>query len=312
MSGNAERQVGRRPEGQDARKFLRKRSLLPATLVTEGNSVDCRVLDFSAGGAKLDCADAPAEGEAMTLMIEAVGTFSGQVIWRGERYVGVKFDTGTKKSGEASAAAMPALTPLGTDSQASALALETDPGSLDEPELSAPITVCAPPATPEALSADETPTTPPTGPRLRRSRALKLKPHGEDVFTLAAGQPLFQEGDPGGRMYVVRAGTLRIQGGTPGEEEEIGSGAIVGEMELLEKDLRRRTTVIAVTECELMEIDARHFRQLIGERPDFALAVMHALSGRLRHMRDLRVGDGTEISPRDRAAVLGAAHPASG
>ena len=69
MSGNAERHVGPRPEGQDARKFLRKRSLLPATLVTEGNSVDCRVLDFSAGGAKLDCADAPAEGEAMTLVI---------------------------------------------------------------------------------------------------------------------------------------------------------------------------------------------------------------------------------------------------
>ena len=72
-------------------------------------------------------------------------------------------------------------------------------------------------------------------------------------------------------MYVVRAGRLRIQGGAPNEEEEIGSGAIVGELEMLERDLKRRMTVVAVTECELMEIDARRFKLLIGERPDLQL-----------------------------------------
>ena len=102
-------------------------------------------------------------------------------------------------------------------------------------------------------------------------------------------------------MYLVRAGTLRIQGASPGEAEEIGSGGIVGEMEFLEKGLTRRTSVLAITECELMEIDARRFRQLIGERPDFALAVMHTLSGRLRHMGDLMASTGANMAVHDQA-----------
>jgi len=320
MSGNAERHAGPWPEGHEARKFLRKKSLLPATLVTERGSVDCRVLDFSAGGAKLECADPPAEGEMPTVIIEGIGTFAGRVIWRSEHHVGVKFDNGSELA-EARRAIAPSLTPLGTDPPEPVCMAEHDPASFDEPQLPTPgadfaVTTISPVSDPTEIvavaskpagttaepSATETPTAPTAGAKYRRSRVFKLKPHGEDVFTLSAGQPLFQEGDPGGRMYVVRTGTLRIQGGAPGDEEEIGSGAIVGEMELLERDLRRRTTVIAVTDCELMEIDARRFRLLIGERPDFALAVMHALSGRLRHMGDHRVADGTGMSPRDPAA----------
>jgi hypothetical protein len=304
MSANQECRSEPPWQGRDARKYLRKRSLLPATLVTERGSAGCRVLDFSAGGAKLECAEAPAEGTSLTVMIEAVGTFSGKVIWRREHCVGVKFDGGIEKSAETSGVMVPTPAPL-RDPPASAPAAEDVLGSLDEPGFSAPSYAAAAISTlsdsaeivavvtKPARAVEEPSTTDTTASIARAKRVLKLKPNREDVFTLFAGQPLFREGDPGGRMYVVQTGTLRIEGGASGEMEEIGSGAIVGEIELLEKGLRRRTTVIALTKCELIEINARRFRSLIGDRPDFALAVMYALSGRLRHMGDHRAADGT-------------------
>lgn len=326
MTGNAQPRLQPQPEGRDARKYLRKRSLLPATLVTERGSAECRVLDLSAGGAKLECADGPAEGERLTVIIEAVGTFSGRVIWRRECYAGVKFEMGAGNMSGASSATVAALTPLATDPLKLPLVAETESGTPEPPELPAvtdfaiPMTSMVPepiakfenaaPVTRDAACASEHASAA-EAPCLaaekkhRRSRALKLKPKGEDVFTLSAGQPLFQEGDPGGRMYVVRAGRLRIQGGATNEEEEIGSGAIVGELEMLEKDLERRMTVVAVTECELMEIDARRFKLLIGERPDFAIEVMYALSGRLRHMSNLRIAEGAAASSRQQSTDRG-------
>ncbi len=324
MSGNAQPHSPPQPEGRDARRYVRKRSLLPATLVTERGSADCRVLDFSAGGAKLECADAPTEGEKLTVMIEAVGTFSGRVVWRRDRLAGVTFETPTGITPEASSVTVPAPTPLVADPPTPTPAAEADSGSRDEPEapanqdfavltaamISEPtgtVAAAAPVANAAVGTSEQPPVETVTGStartKHRRPRALKLKPNGEDVFTLSAGQLLFQEGDPGGRMYVVRTGRLRVRGGTPGEVEEIGSGSVVGELELLEKDLKRRTTVVAVTECELMEIDARRFRLLIGERPDFALEVMHTLSGRLRHMGDLQIAEGAATLSEDHGPI---------
>jgi len=278
------------------------------------------VLDFSAGGARLECTQALTEGDTLTLMVEAIGTFSGTVIWRGEGCFGVRFDTDASKPTAISGTMVPTLTPLGIDASTSERVADAGPSPKEEPGAAVTdVATCEPPmasTTPE-ISADAvpgvsehgsmieepsavaTPAAPKTETKQRRTRALKVKTTGEDVFTLPAGQLLFQEGDPGGRMYLVRGGTLRIQGASPGEEEEVGRGGVVGEMELLERGLTRRTTVLAVTECELMEIDARRFKTLIEERPDFALAVMHALSGRLRHMGDLMVGNSLKIATRD-------------
>jgi CRP/FNR family transcriptional regulator, cyclic AMP receptor protein len=322
MSGNAQPHMWPQPEGRDARKHLRKRSLLPATLTTERGSVDCRVLDLSAGGAKVECTDALAEGEMLTVMIEAIGTFSGRVVWRRDRYAGVTFEVGAETMPKATVST---LTPLLANPVAPPLVADADIGSRDEPEATASTdfavlatsdptetvtgadTVATTAVGTDAPPAVETPTCVAAKTKHRGSRALKLKPRGDDVFTLLAGQLLFQEGDPGGRMYVVRTGRLRIHGDTPSELEEIGTGAVVGELEMLEKDMNRRTTVVAITDCELLEINARRFRLLIGERPDFALEVMHALSGRLRHMGDLRIADGASASSQDHGTDRGIA-----
>jgi len=97
MGSDAERHAVPEPVGEDRRKFLRKKSLLPATLITVQGSFDCRVLDFSAGGAKVECTQSLAEGDVLTLVVGPVGTFSGTAIWCREGCVGVQFDTDIAK-----------------------------------------------------------------------------------------------------------------------------------------------------------------------------------------------------------------------
>ncbi len=121
--------------------------------------------------------------------------------------------------------------------------------------------------------------------RRREADVLKLLRDEEKVFTLPAGELLFREGDPAGRMYVVRSGSLRIQNGGAGDEE-VGSGGIVGEMGLVDKHLPRSTSAYALTECELVEVDARRFKALIEQQPGFAITVMQVLTRRLRHLSE--------------------------
>jgi hypothetical protein len=127
MSSDAERHAVPEPIGEDRRKFLRKKSLLSATLITAQGSFDCRVLDFSAGGAKVECTQSLAGGDVLTLMVGAVGTFSGTVIWCGEGCFGVQFDTDIAKPAALNGTVLPALTPLRTEPNGSELVADSKP-----------------------------------------------------------------------------------------------------------------------------------------------------------------------------------------
>ena len=125
MSGDAGRHAVPEPSGDDRRRFLRKKSLLPATLITAQGSFDCRVLDFSAGGAKVECAQPLAEDDALTLVVGAVGTFSGTAVWCGEGCFGVQFDADIAKSAALGGAVLPAVIPLCTEPVGSELVAES-------------------------------------------------------------------------------------------------------------------------------------------------------------------------------------------
>jgi hypothetical protein len=49
------------------------------------------MLNFSVGGAKVECTQPLAVGDSLTLIVEAVGTFSGTVAWRDEGRFGMRF-----------------------------------------------------------------------------------------------------------------------------------------------------------------------------------------------------------------------------
>jgi CRP-like cAMP-binding protein len=94
-----------------------------------------------------------------------------------------------------------------------------------------------------------------------------------------AGQTIIEAGTVGTTMYVVLDGAVEID--AVGQQTSGGPGTIFGEMALID-DAPRSATVIAKTECRLLELDRRRFESLVSETPYFALEVMHVMADRLR------------------------------
>jgi CRP-like cAMP-binding protein len=110
--------------------------------------------------------------------------------------------------------------------------------------------------------------------------------HAEDVRSLAPGEVVFSEGDPGDVAYVVLDGEVEIVAG--GRVVDTASaGSLVGEMALIDQDARS-ATARARTAARLAPIDQRRFLFLLRETPFFAIDVMRLMAHRLRHMNELR------------------------
>ena len=98
--------------------------------------------------------------------------------------------------------------------------------------------------------------------------------------TVAPGELIFAEGDPGTFMAIVMRGSVVIQ--RQGQVlAEIGAGSVFGEMALID-GMPRSGDAIAKTHGRLACIDEPHFKNLIREVPDFALILMKVLVERLR------------------------------
>ncbi|MEO7318822.1 MAG: cyclic nucleotide-binding domain-containing protein [Chthoniobacteraceae bacterium] len=95
-----------------------------------------------------------------------------------------------------------------------------------------------------------------------------------------AGSLIFQEGQPGDKMYIVQQGKieLRVHGRTV---EIVDPEGFFGEMAAIEGG-QRSATAIAMTDCVLFPVDARHFGFMVHEIPTFAVEVMKGLARRLR------------------------------
>jgi hypothetical protein len=106
---------------------------------------------------------------------------------------------------------------------------------------------------------------------------MKLTCGKEGVVILKPGEALCGAADPSG-LYVVRSGRLQVQESN-GTSKYLGIGGMLGEIDLAETDLPPCTAAIAVTDCELVKIDSRHFFSLIEEAFGFAVTVMQALGG---------------------------------
>ncbi|HEY0666191.1 MAG TPA: cyclic nucleotide-binding domain-containing protein [Gallionella sp.] len=104
--------------------------------------------------------------------------------------------------------------------------------------------------------------------------------HQTDLLELAAGQALFNEGDPGDLMYVLMSGTAEIvvHGMVV---ETAAAGAIVGEMAMID-DGARSASLVARSDCSFLPIDRKRFNFLIQQTPNFALHVMKVMAERLR------------------------------
>ncbi|MBL8446974.1 MAG: cyclic nucleotide-binding domain-containing protein [Zoogloeaceae bacterium] len=101
-----------------------------------------------------------------------------------------------------------------------------------------------------------------------------------NLVTVAAGETLCAEGEPGADMYVLLSGTAEIRSGAC-VLEELGVGGIVGEMGVIEPG-PPSATVRALTDCTFAVIDRDRFDFLVRDTPQFAVDVMKVMAQRMR------------------------------
>src|SRR5438445_688559 len=113
----------------------------------------------------------------------------------------------------------------------------------------------------------------------------------EQKFTVS--QPIFKEGEPGNRLFIISAGEVRISRTIPGSGEEalaiLKKGACFGEMSVFDRS-ERSTDAIANTSCTLFTISRSDFELLLDFNRDIAYkvlwSVVRLLSARLRVTND--------------------------
>ena len=105
-----------------------------------------------------------------------------------------------------------------------------------------------------------------------------------DVVTLAPGEVLFEKGEPGRFIYVVKSGDLQIIDGNY-VYETVSAGGILGEMALVDAG-PRSATARAIKQSVVVPVDERRFLFMVQQTPFFAIRVMRVMSARLRAMNE--------------------------
>jgi CRP-like cAMP-binding protein len=108
----------------------------------------------------------------------------------------------------------------------------------------------------------------------------ELLAHGRTPRTLTAGDVVFERGDPGDTLIVVRSGSVELRDGDHVVETVTAPG-LFGELALIE-DEPRALTAVAISDTAIIEIPARHFWVLVHDTPYFAQLVMGVMARRLR------------------------------
>jgi CRP/FNR family cyclic AMP-dependent transcriptional regulator len=106
-----------------------------------------------------------------------------------------------------------------------------------------------------------------------------------DVEKVAAGTVMFNHGDPGGSLYVVRAGEVELYfKNDTGEHitlETVGPGQFFGEISLLDGGART-TSALVKQDLEALVIDRGDLEALLTASPASAMHLLAAAGERLR------------------------------
>jgi uncharacterized membrane protein len=100
-----------------------------------------------------------------------------------------------------------------------------------------------------------------------------------------AGSMVLNQGDSGSSMYIVYSGDCNIH--LPGDAsrrislKDISRGEYFGELALFD-EMPRSASVLATTDCVLLELQRSTLESFLGRRPQVALAILRTMSARLR------------------------------
>jgi CRP-like cAMP-binding protein len=103
--------------------------------------------------------------------------------------------------------------------------------------------------------------------------------------SVAAGEVIYREGEPGTHMYGIVSGSVELRKSDV-TVAHLGENDVFGERALIENK-PRGVTAVAVTDTVLADIDRRLFLFLVDVTPTFALDIMGALAKRLDAYDDL-------------------------
>jgi hypothetical protein len=147
----------------------------------------------------------------------------------------------------------------------------------------------------------------------------------EFVVSFQAGESIFNEGDTGETMFIIKAGEVEITRTVQGREQRLAvleEGDFFGEMAILEEE-PRMASARAKTECALLRIDGSTFDQMVRQNPEIPIRMLRKFSRRLRELApgEVCVDEVGEVpAPAEpapppapvTAAVPRIVHPASG
>ena len=137
---------------------------------------------------------------------------------------------------------------------------------------------------------------------LDEATRLELARQLEPVH-VAAGEVIFQQGDPGQGLLLVVSGRLRVSVASDisgdGHERvlyDVGRGAILGEMALL-TDRPRAATVSAVRDSDLLLLRVSSFTSLLERSPALVTGMMRLLVDRVLAVDQLLTVDRPRAAP---------------
>ena len=102
------------------------------------------------------------------------------------------------------------------------------------------------------------------------------------TIKITPGGIVFNKGEAGDCMYIVQSGTIEMLIGDR-VVETVGPNEALGFMSMID-EMPRSSTARAREACELSLIDARTFRFMVDEVPNFAAYIMGVMARRIRGM----------------------------
>jgi CRP/FNR family transcriptional regulator len=124
---------------------------------------------------------------------------------------------------------------------------------------------------------------------LDEEQASELRASMTEV-SMARGDTLFHEGDPGDRLYVIAEGKLKLHRTSPDGRENmimvIGPGDMFGELSLFDPG-PRTASATTLTEAKLLGLGHQDLQPWLKGRPEVAAALLKAIARRLRRTNDV-------------------------
>ncbi len=120
---------------------------------------------------------------------------------------------------------------------------------------------------------------------ITKALSFSLQPTSDEfrLRVIKEGDILLKEGDKADFVYLVKKGRLKALRIAEGKEVMLGFieyGEFAGEMAFINGELRN-ATVIAVTDCELIQVPIHRFDKVLYSQPNWTKALMLTLTKRV-------------------------------